>query len=61
MNSSFSPLYNSANIFAKRRGYPDPSDRSGRNIFPVIVPHGKPSVLEWLNPLYYGSRRYLDY
>ena len=34
---------------------------AGGIIFPIIVPHGKPSVLEWLNPLYYGSRHYFHY
>ena len=56
-NSSSSPLNSSANILARAAGV----SGVGGVIFPIVVPHGKPSVLEWLNPSYYGSRHYLDY
>ena len=34
---------------------------AGGVIFPIVVLHGKSSVLEWLDPPHYGSRHYLDY
>ena len=34
---------------------------AGGVILTIIVPHGKPSVLEWLNPRNYGGRHYFDY
>ena len=30
-------------------------------VFPVIMPHGQPSVLKWLDPPHYGGRHYFDY
>ena len=30
-------------------------------IFPIIVPHGKSSILEWLDPPHYGGRHYFNY
>ena len=34
---------------------------AGGVILPIIVPHGKSSVLEWLDPPYYRDCHYLDY
>ena len=61
VNSAFSPLYSSASILAKGWGFRTLPTAAGGVIFPIIVPHGKPSVLEWMNPPRYGSNHYLDY
>ena len=62
MNSSSSPLYYPDSIFAKSgvsvRSLP--TIKSGI-VFSVEVPHGAPSVLEWLNPSHYGYHHNLDY
>ena len=34
---------------------------AGGVIFPIVVPHRKSSVLEWLDPPHYGGRHYFDY
>ena len=34
---------------------------TGGVIFPIVIPHGKSSVLEWLNSPYYGGRHHFDY
>ena len=34
---------------------------AGGVIFLIVIPHGKSSVLEWLNSPYYGGRHHFDY